>query len=265
MKKRNICALILTSLIIQVVYPCLNTITNNTSQTYKVAEIKQENLFLKHVIDLPSDYLEDEQKAHTLKSGESVSFGGHYLPTFAIFKEYNGNWEMLLIVKQRECGPRGKEEKTLLITDLLKGELPGDYQPSYKFTFKKSPEIIAEKSIHTEELAKNKNYYQLVSERCDKHKEEMLEIISEFQHKEKRIEEVCPAASIILNNDEKGKQEEAVITAPAAEQDHTKLNSLTLPVKFGTTAQQPAAPSKLPAMEEEDLDDDGKKCAACEA
>lgn len=272
MKKNKIAAVIFTGLLVQVVNPCLNTIKNNTPHTYKIAEIKQDNLFLKNVIDLPDDYLEDEQKAHTLKPTESVSFGGHYLPTFAVFKDYDGIWENILVVKQRECGPRGKEEKTLLLTDVLKGELPGDFQPSYKFTFKKNPATIAETSINQKMLSSNKNYYQLVSESCAKHEQELQEILSKILHKEKQVEEVCPAATAILNKDDndaekttqQGKQENAPASTTAAQNAPTTATaSATTTPKQETTAAPKAAAA--PTAVEEDADDDGKKCAACAA
>lgn len=298
MKRNRICTIIVTGLLVQVIHPCLNIIKNNTERTYKIAEIKQENLFLKKVIDLPDDYLKDEQKAHTVAPGESVSFGGHYLPTFAIFKEYTTNengkeskaWESILVVKQTKCGPRGKEEKTLLLTDVLKGQLPGDFQPSYKFDFKKSPETIVEISSNQKMLTSNANRYQLVSQIFAKFEEQIQEILSLQLHEEKVMEAICPAGSAVLKQ---GKEEAAPAehkhdehkghaTAPAAAQPVPITAPATPaaaePAKATPATEQPkAAPAAQPTTQQAvtptpkveqpntAADEDGDTCGACGA
>lgn len=231
MKKNRIAAVILTSLVVQVVHPCLNTIINNTNNTYKLAEITQDNQSLKFAHNLPNDYIKDEQKARTLKPGERTSFGGHYLPRWAVAREEmtingvaTGEWEIILVVTQHECGPRGKEEKILLLTDILKGELPGDYQPSYKFKFRKNPMVIADTSMNNSLLSSNKNKYQLVSEIFAKFEAQIQEVMSQIARDEKKIEEICPAAAAIIKNDigetKKEKDRDAAATAKDEHKEH---------------------------------------------
>lgn len=152
---------------------CLNIISNNTSETFKLAEIKSDNPDLKQQIYLPEDYVKDEEKAHTLQPGDEIAFGGHYVPTWIIYKEYpDKKWHPLLHIKQLRCGPRGPENKYLLITDLLKRKLPDDYQDVYKFTIKCDPAELNIASTNQPELTKVANPYQ-----------ELLNIIDDFQQK----------------------------------------------------------------------------------
>ncbi len=307
MKKNRVAAVIVTSLVVQVVHPCLNTIINNTNNTYKLAEITQENLSLKFTHNLPQDYIKDEQKARTLKPGERTSFGGHYLPRWAVAREEmtingvpTGEWEIVLVVTQHECGPRGKEEKTLLLTDILKGELPGDYQPSYKFKFRKNPTVIADTSMNNSLLASNKNKYQLVSEIFAKFEAQIQEVMSQIAHDEKKIEAICPGATALLKNDigettvEKGKEEEAATTEQTptksvlqpniqkseqtniaeaepvnvtvktpTPQSAAELKATPTPKVELPAKPQPAKPA--PAAEDDGLNDDDRPCAACAA
>lgn len=298
MKKNRVAAVILTNLVVQVVHPCLNTIINNTNNTYKLAEITQDNQSLKFAHNLPADYIKDEQKARTLKPGERTSFGGHYLPRWAVAREEvtingapTGEWEIVLVVTQHECGPRGKEEKTLLITDILKGELPGDYQPAYKFKFRKNPMVIADTSMHNSLLSSNKNKYQLVSEIFAKFEAQIQEVMSQIARDEKKIEEICPGAAAIIKNDigetkkEKGKEETTSILQPnIPKSEQTNVASAepvniaaTTAAQPATTAEQKTAPNiqlpakptaapatPAPAVEDDGLNDDGK-CTACAA
>lgn len=163
------------------VQACRNTISNNTNAVYKVAEIRQENKDLKKELYLPADYLNDEQKAHTLNPGEEVSFGGHYLPTYAIFKEYPDNkWHSLLVIKQNECGPRGPENKYLLLTDLLRCKLPDDYNPVYTFVRRKIAHEIEAESKNNPELTKITNPYQELEAILDDTTQKILELMSKF-------------------------------------------------------------------------------------
>lgn len=156
---------------------CLNTISNNTGTTFKLAEVKAENADLKQQIFLPEEYVKDEEKAHTVQPGEKIAFGGHYVPTFIIYKEYpDKKWHPLLIVKQLRCGPRGPENKFLLMTDLLKRKLPDDYQPVYKFSIKCEPSELNIASTNEKELTKIANPYQEFNNLLDEFTQKMLEL-----------------------------------------------------------------------------------------
>ena len=205
---------------------CRNTISNNTETTYKVAEIRQENRDLKRELYLPEEYLKDEQKAHTLKPGEEVDFGGHYLPTFAIFKEYpDGKWHSLLIVKQNECGPRGPENKYLLMTDLLRCKLPDDYDPVYTFVRRKLPQELFVESKNQKELTSVKNPYQELQNILDDAMQKIQELMSTLIDK-------CPVSS-----------------KPNAEQPETST----------ARSAQDEAKAEKDVMEGED----GKTCGMC--
>ena len=187
MKKVGI-VLIVTLLITGTTEACRNTISNNTNTVYKIAEIREGNKDLKKDLYLPNEYLKDEQKAHTLNPGEEVSFGGHYLPTFAVFKEYPDNkWHSLLVVKQNECGPRGPENKYLLLTDVLRCKLPDDYNPVYTFVRRKLPEEMEDVSKNKNELTKIANPYQELEAILDDATQKILELMS-------RLMETCPAS-----------------------------------------------------------------------
>lgn len=163
----------------QVLEACRNTISNNTDQVYKIAEIRQDNKDLKRELYLPNDYLNDEMKAHTLQPGEEVSFGGHYLPTFAVFKKYpDEKWHSLVVVKQNECGPRGPENKYLLLTDVLRCKLPDDYNPVYTFTRRKNAEEIETISKNKIELTAVANPYQELQNILDDMTQKILELMS---------------------------------------------------------------------------------------
>lgn len=181
-------ALMLTLFATGALQACRNTISNNTNTVYKIAEIRQENKNLKQELYLPDDYLKDEQKAHTLKPGEEVSFGGHYLPSFAVFKEYPDNkWHSLLIVKQNECGPRGPENKYLLLTDILRCKLPDDYNPVYTFTRRRPAQEIEVESKNKIELTAIANPYQELQNILDDTMQKIYELMS-------RLMETCPVS-----------------------------------------------------------------------
>lgn len=184
MKKKLALIAVITLTHVDISQACRNTISNNTNDTYKIAEIRQENKNLKQELYLPDDYLNDEQKAHTLKPGEEVSFGGHYLPTFAIFKEYpDKKWHLLVIVKQNECGPRGPENKYLLLTDVLKCELPDDYNPVYTFIRRKTPQELETESKNTKELTVVANPYQELQNILDEMTQKIMELMSKLIEK----------------------------------------------------------------------------------
>lgn len=190
MKKRI--TLILSCLLVtnNIMHACLNTISNNTKHTYKIVEIKNDNKDVKNMIYCPKEYLEDEMKAHTILPGEEVSFGGHYVPTFCIYKEYpDGKWHNLMVVKQTRCGPRGPENKYLLMTDLLKRDLPGDYKPVYKFTLKKEPSELQDESTNTEALTSVKNEYQVILNLFD----DLTQKVQEMMSRVLRAEAQCKA------------------------------------------------------------------------
>ena len=159
---------------------CLNIISNNTKETFKLAEVKSDNSDLKQQVYLPEEYIKDEEKAHTLQPGDEITFGGHYVPTFIIYKEYpDKKWHPLLIVKQLRCGPRGPENKYLLITDLLKCKLPDDYQEVYKFTIKCDPSELNIASTNQENLAKIANPYQKLLNIIDDFQQQILELFGQ--------------------------------------------------------------------------------------
>lgn len=166
-------------------HACRNTLSNNTKLTFKVAEVKQHNADLKQALVLPDDYVKDEEKAATLKPGEETDFGGHYLPKFIIYKEYTDKkWRPLLYVKQVRCAPDGAdpsrfpENKYLLMTDLLKQELPDDYQQVYSFTLKAEPSELQVESVNTQELTKISNPYQEMYNIIDDMTQKMQELWS---------------------------------------------------------------------------------------
>ena len=206
--------IIMTGALLSAAYAgaCRNTISNNTNETYKIAEIRQENKDLKKELYLPDNYLKDEQKAHTLKPGEEVSFGGHYLPTFAIFKEYpDKKWHSLLIVKQNECGPRGPENKYLLLTDLLKCKLPDDYNPVYTFVRRKIANELITESKNAPELTAVANPYQELQNILD-------EMVQKIQELMSRLIDRCSAcmtpaartASTAYSSEENAPEKDAV-------------------------------------------------------
>ena len=225
MFKRHFLAFSATFVIIGSIQACRNTISNNTKEVYKIAEIRQENKDLKRELFLPETYLNDEQKAHTLQPGEEVSFGGHYLPTFAVFKQYpDQKWHSLLIVKQNECGPRGPENKYLLLTDLLKCKLPDDYNPVYTFTRRKAAQEIETESKNKTELTTVANPYQELQNILDETMQKIQELMS-------RLMDICPATNV-----------DPASQPPVIE-------------KIGEIAPDATA----------DADDDGKTCGACAA
>jgi len=181
MKKAVLCLL---SLGVVQVQACLNTISNNTKHTYKIVEIQEGNKDMKKQVFLPEEYLKDETKAHTIEPGEEVSFGGHYVPTFMIFKQYpDGKWHSLMVVKQLRCGPRGPENKYLLLTDLLNRTLPHDYKDVYKFTLKKEQGEITDESTNAHDLSKVENSYQVVLNLVDDFTQKLQEALSKLlQH-----------------------------------------------------------------------------------
>lgn len=188
-----------------IMHSCLNTISNNTALTFKVAEVKNENADLKKQVYLPDEYLENEEKAHTLLPHEEVAFGGHYVPTFIIYKEYEQNnlkkWRPLMIVKQLRCGPRGPENKYLLMTDLLQQTLPNDYQDVYKFTPMVEPSELKVLSTNEKELTKVANPYQEFSNILDDARQKLQELWS-------RTLQVCPNVRIEPSKENDGQQEQ---------------------------------------------------------
>lgn len=216
---------------------CRNTISNNTNETYKIAEIRQENKDLKKQLFLPDEYLNDEQKAHTLKPGEEVSFGGHYLPTFAIFKQYPDNkWHSLLIVKQNECGPRGPENKYLLLTDLLKCKLPDDYNPVYTFVRRKIAQELTAESKNGHELGIVTNPYQELQNILDDTAQKLHELMS-------GVIEKCSACMPLKTND--------ASDLPANDADNESSGS---------------NPADLSDKQKDVMEgEDGKTCGACAA
>lgn len=139
------------------------------------------NKDMKKQIFLPEEYLKDETKAHTIEPGEEVSFGGHYVPTFMIFKQYpDGKWHSLMVVKQLRCGPRGPENKYLLLTDLLSCKLPDDYRDVYRFTLKKELSEIVDESTNAKELSKVENRYQVVLNLIDDFTQKLQELLSQI-------------------------------------------------------------------------------------
>lgn len=182
---KNAIITLLTIATVGSTYTCRNTITNNTALTFKVAEIKQHNADLKQALVLPDDYVKDEEKASTLKPGEETDFGGHYLPKFVIYKEYpDKKWRPLLYVKQVRCAPDGAdpsrfpENKYLLMTDLLKQQLPGDYQQVYSFILKAEPSELTVESVNTKQLTKIANPYQEMYNIIDDMTQKMQELWS---------------------------------------------------------------------------------------
>lgn len=191
-------------------HACRNTISNNTSSTFKVAEIKQHNADLKQALILPDDYVKDEEKARTLKPGEETDFGGHYLPKFIIYKETDQKtWKPILYVRQIRCAPEGSdpsrfpENKYLLMTDLLKCKLPNDYQEVYKFTIKCEPSELNAESINKKTLTKLNNPYQELVVLLDEMTQKIQELFSMVLEKA----DICtntnkPKDNIFYNNDD---------------------------------------------------------------
>ncbi len=163
------------------VQACLNTIKNDTQTIYKLVEIKEGNKDLKKEHQLPKELEKNEEIAKTLKPGEEVACGGHYVPTFMIYKKYpDGNWHAILLVKQTRCGPRGYEDKYLLMSDLLKRDLPGDYGDVYKFTLKKEASEIEPASAAPANPEGKKNAYQDTLIVLQEQQKKVLEIVSEL-------------------------------------------------------------------------------------
>lgn len=215
MKKLLVSALFIF-LSINSIHACRNTLSNNTSITFKVAEIKQNNE-LKQQLVLPDEYVNDEEKARTLKPGEETDFGGHYLPKYVIYKEYTDKkWRPLLYVKQVRCAPDGAdpsrfpENKYLLITDLLKQQLPDDYQEVYSFTVKAQPSELLVESVNEKALTKIDNPYQEAVRLLDEFTQKMQELFSRVLKEQPRKFKSAPA-------DEKDEKAECTMCkTPAA-------------------------------------------------
>jgi len=189
-------------------HACRNTISNNTKVTFKVAEVKQSNADLKQALFLPDDYVKDEEKARTLKPGEETDFGGHYLPKYIIYKEYaDKKWRPLLYVKQVRCAPDGAdpsrfpENKYLLMTDLLKRQLPGDYQQVYSFTVKAEPSELKVESANIKELTKISNPYQEMYNIIDDMTQKMQELVSMLEQ-QKNKEAMSSSEEKIVESEE---------------------------------------------------------------
>ncbi|MEX0849408.1 MAG: hypothetical protein WD055_04205 [Candidatus Dependentiae bacterium] len=216
MKKRISLSLACLLAISNIMHACLNTISNNTENTYKIVEIKNENKDVKSMIFCPEEYLEDETKAHTITPGEEVSFGGHYVPTFVIYKQFlpDTRWHALLVVKQTRCGPRGPENKYLLMTDLLNRDLPGDYKPVYKFTLKKEPHEIEAESTNTKALTTITNQYQVILNLIDDLTQKIQETMSRQLRKESEYKRKLHPEAVQTENDDdaslKGEVEDGV-------------------------------------------------------
>ncbi len=212
MKRIDPFVIILSTLATVSINACRNTISNNTNTTFKIAEVKQENTDLKQQHILPDDYLKDEKRACTLRPGEEADFGGHYLPKYIIYKEYQANnqstgsnksfynslkkffgfdhvehnkqWRPLLYIKQTKCAPDGAdpsrfpENKYLLMTDLLNRQLPDDYQEVYAFVVKAPLQELAVQSSNEKTLKKLKNPYQELNVILDDMTQKVLELFS---------------------------------------------------------------------------------------
>lgn len=242
--------------------PCRNTISNNTNTVYKIAEIREGNKDLKKELYLPNEYLANEQKAHTLNPGEEVSFGGHYLPTFAVFKKYpDDKWHSLVVVKQNECGPRGPENKYLLITDVLRCKLPDDYNPVYTFARRKLPEEIEDVSKNKAELSAVGNPYQEIQNILDEATGKIMDEVSQIldQCKAPLNKPTPPAQTAPVNAPVPTTKEEVAPTT-------TQTPVAPTNEKLQPVTEKPANRT-LPASNivNELPDDDGKTCAACAA
>ncbi len=190
---------------------CRNTISNNTNITFKVAEIKQDNADLKQQLVLPNEYVKSEEKASTLRPGEETDFGGHYLPKFIIYKEYTDKkWHPLVYVKQVRCAPEGAdpsrfpENKYLLITDLLKRQLPDDYQQVYSFTVKCEPSQLQAESTNEKTLSKIKNPYQELYRLIDDFTQKTQELFSKVLS-DKKLDKQKAANHEVPSGDKEGK------------------------------------------------------------
>lgn len=193
---------------------CLNMISNNTGTTFKLAEVKADNADLKKQILLPEEYVKDEEKAHTLQPGDEIAFGGHYVPTFIIYKEYSDKkWHPLMVVKQLRCGPRGPENKYLLMTDLLKRKLPDDYQEVYKFSIKCDPSELNVASTNEKELTKVANPYQELLNILDNSNQKILELFGQVVSDKNE----CQASKKSLEPTQETKEAVTTPEAPAQE------------------------------------------------
>ncbi len=221
--RRATIIILLFSIVTLSIHACRNTISNNTNTVFKVAEVKQHNADLKQALILPDEYVNDEEKARTLKPGEETDFGGHYLPKFIIYKETtNKKWKPLLYVRQVRCAPDGAdpsrfpENKYLLMTDLLKCKLPNDYQQVYKFTIKCEPSELNIESSNKKILTKLKNPYQELVVLLDDMTQKIQELFSMILEKA----DTCsnpnqPKDNIFYNSDD----EEQVAKKADAEKD----------------------------------------------
>lgn len=218
--KKYIYAIATLTLVISNTHACRNTISNNTSTTFKVAEVTQSNADLKQALFLPDEYVKDENKARTLKSGEETDFGGHYLPKFIIYKETSDHkWKPLLYVRQIRCAPEGAdpsrfpENKYLLISDLLKCKLPNDYQEVYKFTIKCEPSELNVESSNKKTLTKITNPYQEVVNILDDATQKIQEVLSMILQKaDMRSKSDKPVDNIFYNNDDEDQKKEELAT-----------------------------------------------------
>ncbi len=171
---------------------CLNTIYNNTKNAYKFVEIKGHNKDLKGLDFCPDEYANDKKKSHTLTPGEVVAFGGHYVPTYCIYKQdADGQWRNMLVVNQMECGPRGPEHKIFNLSDVLARKLPGDYQGVYKFTPHVTPEALHDESSHTDELKRIKNPYQVIINLRDEFVQKTQEVVHSLMRELKEARVQC--------------------------------------------------------------------------
>lgn len=199
---------------------CLNIISNNTKETFKLAEIKSDNPDLKQQIYLPEDYVKDEEKAHTLQPGDEIAFGGHYVPTWIIYKEYpDKKWHPLLHIKQLRCGPRGPENKYLLMTDLLKRKLPDDYQEVYKFTIKCDPAELNIASTNQQELTKVANPYQELLNIIDDFQQKVFELVAQIVNEKNECQRNIKGDStvVVKPEEEKAQETEKVVQTESPE------------------------------------------------
>lgn len=212
--KKIACAMVVSLISYGPISGCLNMISNNTSETFKLAEVKSDNADLKQQVYLPEDYVKDEEKAHTLQPGDEIAFGGHYVPTFIIYKEYpDKKWHPLVAVKQLRCGPRGPENKYLLITDLLKGKLPDDYQDVYKFTIKCDPSELNIASTNQKELTKVANPYQEFLNLLDDFNQKALELVGQIVNDKNECQRTIKGSSKTIELEEGKTTDSSAITS----------------------------------------------------